>query len=151
MWPPGGLRSAVMEHRIIVHSLADARAALEAAAAAGTPVTLASARRAAAYLGAAVFREMVSAAVQAVPGATYTAVLDCGHDAGLALNALRQGVKRIRVDAPEDVRRRLADIAAQCGAELDEGGDGALDLATVADPEAACREWLASRTAKAGE
>jgi fructose/tagatose bisphosphate aldolase len=139
-----------MEHRIVIHCLADARAALEAAVQAGKPVVLASAPRAAAYLGAAVFREIINAAARAVPSATYSAVLDCGDDAGAALNALRHGIKMIRLDADEHVTRRVADIAAQYGAALDAGPAEALDLATVSDPPRACRAWLTSRTTKRG-
>ncbi len=137
-----------MEYRITVHSLDHMRAALAAAAEAGVAVTLVSAPAAAAYLGAAVFREMTDAAARAVPGASFIAVLDCGDDPGLALNALRHDVKRIRVDIPHDVRRRIADIAARCGAELDDGGDADLDLGETSDPVTACRRLLASRGAE---
>lgn len=137
-----------MEYRITVHNLDHMRSALAAAAEAGVAVTLVSAPAAAAYLGAAVFREMAEAAARAVPGAASIAVLDCGDDPGLALNALRHGVKHIRVDVPRDVRRRIADIAARCGAELDGGGEADLDLADAHDPAVACRRLLASRAAE---
>ena len=50
------------ERPIIVHSLEDAEAALAAAADLGVPVTLRSAPGAARYLGATVFRDMISEA-----------------------------------------------------------------------------------------
>ena len=129
--------------RIIIHSLDHARAALAAAAERGVPVVLASAPAAAAYLGAAVFREMAAAAAGEFPGVAVTALLDCGDDAGLALNALRHGLKRVRLAAPAPALARVADIAGQLGAVLDaDPAAPALDLRDAADPVAACREWL---------
>lgn len=122
---------------IIVHSQSHVHAALAAAEALGISVRLASAPGAAAYLGAPLFREMTDGAPDAV--------LDCGPDPGLALNALRNGIKAIRLDAPNDVRARVADIAGQMGAELLELPSGpVLDLLDVDDPALACREWLAT-------
>ncbi len=127
---------------VIVHSLDHARAALSAAGRAGLAVTLRSAPGAAAYLGASVFAGMIAEAARVNPGVAFTAVLDCGADPGLALNALRQGIGCIRIDVPAEVRGRIADIAAQSGATLDEADGPALDLLAVADPSAACRDWL---------
>ncbi len=129
---------------IIVHSLDHARAALAAADGLGAAVTLRSAPGAAAYLGASVFRDMVAEAARGFPDVPVTAVLDCGNDPGRALNALRQGIKALRLDASADVRRRVAEIAAQTGAGLDEDPSPALDLLAVADPQAACRAWLSN-------
>lgn len=134
---------AAMPPRIVIHSLAHARAALAAAAECGKAVTLASASGAAAYLGAAVFREMVAEAARAFPGVAVTAVLDCGEDAGLALNALRHGLKAIRLQAGPEATAAVADIAAQLGAELEFGeAPPALDLLGRTDPATACRAWL---------
>ncbi len=129
---------------IIVHSLDHAKAALSAAAELGVPVTLLSAPAAAAYLGAAVFREMTAEASRVHPGVALTAVLDCGDSPGLALNALRRGIKVVRLEATADVRSRVADIADQLGAALDDDGDGALDLLDTADFRGACLAWLAA-------
>jgi len=128
---------------VIVHSLDHARAALAAADGLGAAVTLRSPPGAAAYLGASVFRDMMAEAVLAFPDVPHTAVLDCGNDPGLALNALRHGIKALRLDASPDVCRRVADIAAQTGAVLDEDTTPALDLFADADADAACRAWLA--------
>lgn len=128
---------------IIVHSLPHAVAALEAARETGVGVRLVSAPGAAATLGAAAFRDMVAAAERLVPGTAEAAVLDCDDAPGLALNALRHGIKSVRIDVSAEVRRRLADIAAQCGAALDEESGAALDLLDAADPLAASRAWLA--------
>jgi fructose/tagatose bisphosphate aldolase len=134
----------VTRRAVIVHSLDHALAALAAADGLGVAVTLRSAPGAAAYLGASVFRDMVAEAALRFPGVPLAAVLDCGGDPGLALNALRQGIKALRLDAPRDVRRRVADIAAQKGAVLDEDLGPALDLFAVDDAEATCRAWLAA-------
>ncbi len=129
---------------IIVHSLDHARAALGAADGLGAAVTLLSAPGAGAYLGASVFRDMVTEATLAFPEVPVTAVLDCGSDPGLALNALRQGIKALRLDASVDVRRRVADIAAQTDAVLDEDAAPALDLLDNTDAQGACRDWLSA-------
>lgn len=114
------------------------------------PVTLRSAPGAAAYLGAAVFRDIVSAACAEHPEADCVAVLDCGGDPGFALAALRAGLKRIRVDVRPDVYARLADIARQSGATLEDAKDEAnrdslaLDLLDCTSPLERCRVWLSS-------
>jgi hypothetical protein len=127
---------------IIVHHLGHAVAALGAAKALDVPVTLRSAPGAAAYLGSAVFRDMIAAALGEVPGVEARAVLDCGDAPGHALNALRQGVGAVRLDAPSDVRVRVGDIARQLGAALDDDAAPALDLLGADDPSAASRHWL---------
>jgi fructose/tagatose bisphosphate aldolase len=128
----------------IVHTLDHAKAAVAACAERGLPATLVSASEAAAYLGAQVFREMVAEASRAYPHVSVTAVLDCGEDVGLALQALRHGLKAIRLEAAPETRAKVADIAAQTGARLAGDSDtAALDLLGAADPLAACRDWLA--------
>ena len=138
---------------IIIHGLKDAKAAVAVASDLGVSVTLRSAPGAARILGATVFRDMIQEARRPHPGVAVTAVFDCGEDPGLALGALRHGLKVIRVTVSGEVRERIADIAAQSGARLEEdgrdGGDGAsaaggpvLDLLDMEDSEAAVRSWL---------
>ncbi len=138
---------------IIVHGLKDAKAAVAVASDLGVPVTLRSAPGAALYLGAAVFRDMIKEAQRPHPDVAVTAVFDCGDDPGLALGALRHGLKVIRVSVSGEVLERIADIAAQSGARLEEdeqdsgggacvAGEPVLDLLDVDDPEAAVRSWL---------
>ena len=137
--------SSMNERSIIVHSLEDARAALAAAADLALPLTLRSAPGAARYLGATVFRDMISEAAKPYSGLSVTAVFDCGSDPGLALGALRHGLKAVRVDVAADVRAKITDIAAQSGARVefsDEDAIEALDLLDLDDPEAAVRTWL---------
>ncbi len=130
---------------VIVHSLADARAALAAAAALGVPVTLASAPGASAYAGPGWFQEVVVLAAVEVPQAAFEAVIDCADRPGDVLLALRLGLTRVRFTGKKAVARKLAAIAEQSGAELTTGRLRALDLRGAADPLAACRAWLAPK------
>ena len=128
---------------IIIRYLDQAKAALAAADSLGVPVTLRSVTGAAATLGAMVFVRIVAEARAAFPAVRVHAVLDCDGDPGLALNALRHGVDGVRCTVADDVRRRLADIAAQYGAVLDDDPAPGFDLDRADDPVAACRDWLA--------
>src|SRR3990167_5130631 len=102
--PGRRIESWMMLNRpIIVHDIEDARAALAAAVEAGiASLTLRSAVGAARYLGATVFRDMIAEAARPYPGVAVTAVFDCGDDPGLALGALRHGLKVIRLAAGDD-------------------------------------------------
>jgi S-adenosylmethionine/arginine decarboxylase-like enzyme len=130
---------------VIVHDLEDARAAVATAAELGlATLTLRSAPDAARYLGATVYRDIVHAACHAYPDVAVTAVFDCGADPGLALGALRHGLKVVRLSVAGEVRERIADIAAQSGAHLDESDadQRALDLLDAEDRGAALKAWL---------
>jgi hypothetical protein len=141
-------RSTAPGRPIIVHDLAQAKLALRVSAELGVPVTLRSAAGAAGYLGPAYFRALIEAAEAAAPGAKATWVLDCGDAAGQALGALREGLKVIRVRLPTRVRRKIADIARQHSARLDDDRRKALDLLDHPHGEAACRQWLTGFIAK---
>jgi fructose/tagatose bisphosphate aldolase len=127
---------------IIVHSLAEARAAVAAAAELGVPLTLASAPGAAGTTGAAWFRELVALAASGHPETPVTAVLDCGDKPGHVLAALRQGLRAVRFTGRKSTAARLAQIAAHYGAEVITGPVQAVDLLDDPEPEAACRRWL---------
>ncbi len=115
---------------VIVHSLAQAVAALTAAAAAGRRVVLASAPDAGIYGGPGWWRELIAAAREAVPTAQCAALLDCGDDAGAAQGAIRAGIEGLIFTGRADVARRLSDIAAQRGVRLlTVPAEPALDLA----------------------
>lgn len=143
-----GIFHAMNTPVIIVHTLEHARAAIGAAAELGIPAVLRSAPGAASYLGAAVFRDMIAEAAAEYPSAAFTAVLDCDDQPGLALNALRRGIKAVRVDVAPDVAARIADIAAQTGAVVDNSDGSVLDLLHVEDPATACRTWLSADSEK---
>ncbi len=131
------------ERPIIVHSLEEARAAVAVAAELGVPVTLASAPEAAGYLGALWFRELVAMASAERPEAEVDAVLDCGDQPGHVMAALRQGLKRVRFTGPKSAATTLRALAGQYDAEIMTGALRAHDLMDQAEPEAACRRWLA--------
>ena len=133
-----------MTRRIILfHSLDHALAALAAAGELGVPFTLQSAPGAAAYAGVGFLKAVADEAMGDGPG-DVVAVIDCGEDAGTALAALRAGWARVVFSGPADMLEKLADIAAQQDARVF-GPDPeatALDLLDVADPLAACRDFL---------
>jgi hypothetical protein len=135
--------------QIIVYALADACAALQAAAEQNMAITLVSPPGAAAFAGPGWFRELMAQARDAVPGARFDSVLDCAGEAGHALAAIREGVEAICFNGPDAARRKIEDIAAQAGCAL-VGIDyaHALDLDQVADAQAACRDWLAAKVAE---
>ena len=131
----------------VVHSLAHAVAALAAAAETGTVIMLLSAPGAALYAGPGWWRELVRAARAEAPSARYTALLDCGDDAGAAQGAIRAGVEAIVFTGRPDVAERLTDIAAQSGSRVfAERPAAALDLADLffADPETLRRRCTAA-------
>jgi hypothetical protein len=135
--------------QIVVYALADARAALQAAADCQVAVTLVSPAGAAAFGGPAWFRELMAQADDAVPGATFDSVFDCSSEAGHALAAIREGVGAICFEGPEEVRAKIKDIAAQAGcAVIAIDYAHALDLNECADAAAACRTWLAAKAAE---
>jgi hypothetical protein len=128
--------------RVIVYSIPQARAAIEAAA--GRPLILMSARDMAGFMGPLWFKALVEEAVAARSDANVTAALDCVDEAGTALGALRCGVKLVRFTGPEEQRARLDDIARELGARVEGGTDGdVLDLLDCKDPLATCRAFFA--------
>jgi len=135
---------------IVIHSLAHAAAALEAAAEARRPVVLLSAPDAGIAAGPGWFREVIAVAREAVPAAEATSLLDCGADAGAAQAAIRAGAEGIIFTGRPDVASRLAEIAGQRGIPLVTTRPAAeLDLADLffATPETlrrACAELLAT-------
>jgi hypothetical protein len=96
----------------IVHSLAHAVAALTAAADADREVILASAPEAGIYAGPGWFAALIATARKAVPSARFSALLDCGDDAGAAQGAIRAGIDGLIFTGRADVAERLAAIAA---------------------------------------
>jgi hypothetical protein len=129
-------------HRIIIHSLEHAQAALDAAAALGVTVTLASAAGAGGYAGPLWFKALIEIAQRDHPGLA-AAVLDCGDEPGTTLAALRAGIKRVRFNGDDAVTARLTAIAAALGAVIESGAPvPALDLLDARDPARACRGYL---------
>ena len=146
MPPPRSASSAersVSGKRIIVHSLAHARAALAAARDLQVPVTLACAAGAGGYAGPLWFKSLIAAAHAEFPEAEADALLDCGGEAGTTLAALRHGFKRARFTGDAAALQPLREIAKELSAEIETGdAPEALDLLNESDPEAAARAYL---------
>jgi hypothetical protein len=123
---------------IIVHSLADAQAAL----APGLPVTLLSAPGAARYAGCLWWSELLRAA-----GFTGEALLDCGDSPGRAVEALKLGLRGIVLTCEPAVFAAVAGIAVELGATLLPAAPTALDLA---EKNAARRIWAWLTNDRAG-
>ncbi|HLZ68196.1 MAG TPA: hypothetical protein VKQ29_18375 [Aliidongia sp.] len=134
---------------IIVHSLAQALVAAEAAAALGKPLTLRSAAGAGGTLGVGWFASLRMLLAERYPDLDLMLVLDCADEAGTALGALRRGLKAVRVAVPAEARARLAALAEGYGARLDADERPCLDLLEgvmeQADLAARCRDWLVDR------
>ena len=131
---------------VIVHGLAEARAACAVAHELGVAVELRSAPGAAASLGPLWFQEIVAAIETEFPDLTVDAVLDCADAPGYALAALRQGLGRIRFTGPVVTRDKIAAIARRCGAAVESGRPPrALDAAREPDADAALRAWLGGK------
>jgi len=130
---------------IIVHGLEDAKTAITVAAQLGCPVTLRSAPGAAAYLGPQVFRDMIAEARSGQKATNVRVIFDCGDDPGLALSALRHGLKTILIDAPRETFDKITDIAAQTDARVETAqpdGTKTLDLLDLDDAQDAITTWL---------
>jgi hypothetical protein len=127
---------------ILIYGVDDARAAAAAAASLGLAVTLLVPASIAAGLGADVIGRLFAIVRSEVPRARLTTAVDCADAPGLALALLRRGIDAVRVEGPEDMLRRIADIARQCGAALAEEPAAGIDLLAVSDPRAACEAWL---------
>jgi acyl-CoA reductase-like NAD-dependent aldehyde dehydrogenase len=87
---------------------------------------LVSAPDAGIYAGPGWWTALAEAAREAVPAARFSAVLDCGDDAGAAMAAVRAGVAAVVFTGGRDIAERLAGIAAARGARLltERPGDG---------------------------
>ena len=127
---------------IVIHDLAQALAALRAAASVGRAVTLWSADGAGIYAGAGWFAAVERRARAAVPAARAGFVLDCAERADMAQDAFRAGIRDVRFSGSPVIARKLSDIAGKSGAGLHRRRPKALDLARVNDPETACLQYL---------
>ncbi|MYG53596.1 MAG: hypothetical protein F4204_14955 [Rhodospirillaceae bacterium] len=129
----------------IVADLRLARIAVREAAAAGATVELWSPPDGAASLGvgfwAALDRTIAETAEsrESMGSDRAVTVLDCGDAPGFALAALREGLRAVHVTVRDDVREKLAAIAACYGAALHPGPPPVLDLRDRLDPAASCR------------
>lgn len=127
---------------VIVHDLAEAKAALAAAAETGRMVAIWSAPEAAIFAGTGWFAAVERRARAANPKAAAKFVLDCGQRADLVQEAFREGIKEACFTGRASLAERLADIAAKSRARLHRRRPRALDLGETKDPGGACRRLL---------
>lgn len=137
--------SAAPPASVVIHDLDQARRALAAARRTGCPVHLVSAPGAGAYLGPALFKQIIDQARAAEPAARVTACLDCANEPGTAMDALRQGVDAISLTAAPEVLAKIERAAAQVDGRLAERPTRTLDMA---DRDAGLRldSWLMGDT-----
>lgn len=132
---------------IIVHSFAQACAALTAAVELSKNLTLLSAPDAGLQSGPAWFLSLAQQARDSVSGTErleITVLLDCGDAPGIVLAALRHGLTDVCFTGSPETLGKLKEVAAQQGAVILTQRPAGLDLLAVTDPLTCCREWLAT-------
>jgi hypothetical protein len=132
-----GAPATLTARQVVVHDLEQAQAALAVARELGVAIVLRSAPDAAAYAGVGYLKALGELAGEQL-------LIDCGDDAGLVMAALRAGCRRLAFSGSAELALRLADMAAQAGAEFrhETAPPAYLDLAPDADAGQACRESL---------
>lgn len=135
-------KSTAAAAAVIVHDLAEAKAALAAAAETGRAVAVWSAPEAAIFAGTGWFAAVERRARAANPKASAKFVLDCGERADLVQEAFRDGIKETCFTGRVSLAERLADIATKSRARLHRRRPRALDLGETKDPASACRHLL---------
>ncbi|BCX18259.1 MAG: hypothetical protein KatS3mg117_1941 [Geminicoccaceae bacterium] len=129
---------AAVRFWVAVHDLAQARAALDAAAELGLAVELVTAPGLAAFAG-------VGFCVALERALGHPLWIDVAEAPGTALAALRAGARRLLVAAAPAARSKLEDVARQLGARLLAGPPvPLLRLAAGEDPRPALRRALAA-------
>lgn len=104
--------------RVVVASLAEARAAVEAARSRGVAAELESPPGAALTYGVLWFAELNRTLATEFGAEAFSLCLDCAGRADFAHAALVEGIKQIRFTGHPAARAALQDIAAQLGAVL---------------------------------
>ena len=114
---------------VVIHSLADARLALRVAIREGSAAPLLlSAPEAACFMGAAWWRALVAVVSRDHPG-NILDVLDCGDAAGVAMQALRLGQRRLVLDLACPQFDAVLERATGLGGSVQTVRPPALDLA----------------------
>ncbi len=127
---------------VIVHALADALAALQAARAAGCSIVLASAEGAGASAGPLWFRALVEAAEEREGAALAGAMIDCGPYPGPVMESLELGFTRIRFTGERRLAKKLSAMADARGALLITSKLGAFDTLDKSNPKDDLEAWL---------
>jgi len=136
----------------IVHTLAQARFALETANSLHRPIILQSPPDAIFYAGSLYFLHLFEQAQKSCPKAEAQFILDCADAGAEAVEAMRIGHRHIRSNAPPTLCAKLKAIAAGLGVTFEEGTYEALDLLTLGDtkgayPQRILTHWLQGEAA----
>ncbi len=122
---------------VVIHGLADARAAL----AFGVSVTLLSAPGAALFGGCAWWRALVGLVRAESADVTIDDILDCSDASGLAVGALRIGQRAIVLDPAAPGWNSVVAIANSLGAEVLAHRPEAIDMSRPAEVRR-LHDWL---------
>lgn len=136
---------------IIAYGLSDARAAVQAASAAGLhELAFLSPRGIAGTLGPEWFRAIIARAAAEDETIRITAILHCAGYEGHVMAALQAGMQDIYFTGDALMVEKLSEMAAQKGARLYRSFGAVLDLKHTADPATACRDWFDGPVLKMG-
>lgn len=133
---------AVAGGPVVAHSLSHALTAAASAVDASSPLDLVSAPGCGSAAGTGWFAAVGDLVAERFPDLPLTLTLDCADAAGLALGALRRGIKSIIFTGNAVAAARLEDIAAQYGATIHRDRPVALDLLATRNPRTACAGWF---------
>jgi hypothetical protein len=122
---------------VVIHGLADARAALIV----GVPVTLLSAPGAALFAGCAWWLALVARARAEFADAAIDDILDCADASGLAVGALRIGQRALVLNPAASGWESVVAIAASLGAEVLADRPEAIDMSKPAEARW-LHDWL---------
>lgn len=127
---------------VIFHTVSHLSAALAVAEQTGKPITLLTPPGGAGYAGAGFYRRLLDRGFSAHPDARFRCLLDCGSDAALALQALREGWTDIVFSGPAPASTKIENVATGLGARVHPQPPSAIDLLSAEDAETACRQAL---------
>ena len=127
---------------VIFHNMSHLSAALAVAAETGKQITLLTPVGGAGYADPGYYQRLLERAVSANPGVRCRCLLDCGADAALALQALRDGWMEIVFAGPAETREKIESAAGSMAPRVLAAAPAAIDLMASADIDAACRQAL---------
>jgi hypothetical protein len=119
------ISAMILHPSVLVHGLADARAAL----ALGKPLTLLSAPGAAGFAGCLWWQALVTEARAGAPETEVMDILDCADASGFAMAAIRSGVCRLVLWAEAPGHHAVAALAEREGGFVLRQAPAALDMA----------------------
>lgn len=127
---------------IVIHSLDDAKVALQIASELGTSIALISGAAPSNFGGVGWFKAVVDEASKTYPNVSMTAILDCRDNAGDVMEALRAGIKHVCFTGSVETTAKLQSMANKMHGKIHSGFTAALDLRNTQSPTATCRKWL---------